>query len=54
MPCIIYLSIHTFLKIDLHFQKKHLISIITRLGRKNNRSIYNLQRDFEIERILIT
>lgn len=35
-------------------KKKHLISIITRLGCKNNRSIYNLQRDFEIERILIT
>jgi len=29
MPCIIYLSIHTFLKIDSHFQKTSDFYFIT-------------------------
>lgn len=51
MPCIIYLSIHTFLKIDSHFQKTsdfyYYRSDVKTIDR------YTILRDFEVEGILI-
>jgi len=51
MPCIIYLSIHTFLKIDSHFQKTSDFYYYRSDVKTINR--YTILRDFEIEGILI-